>query len=317
MLKYSHVQSFIRKSGRFGLFLPLSNAVMTYFSSCLNEDFLRRLAKSRHDRIEVYLSGLLDLEEISVRRDSSVRESFPERLPVWYCWLQGVEQLPLIPRLCLDSLYKYAGEHPVRIVTLDNFQDYVDLPELILDRYDSGDITHALFSDILRSALLYQQGGLWMDSTLLLTRELPSYVFDQPFFTIKTQETGNFVSRCRWTGFCLGGWKHNLLGQILCESFNEYFKKERYSMDYFLLDHFINHICEHNAQAEKMIDDVPFNNPNVHQLNGLLSREYDDALFSSLSTGTFLSKLSWKTYRESELLSNPNNFYCYLRREIN
>lgn len=317
MIRTSNIKSFIAKSTRFGLFIPISSIMTTHFSSCVNKEILKKISKLRNTRIDNCLSSILDIERISKINVHTISEISKIQQPIWYCWLQGKENLPLIPRLCLDSLYKHAGSHPVKIVTLKNFHDYTEIPLHILDLYYSGHITHALFSDILRVSLIHQQGGLWMDSTMLVTQTLPPNIFELPLFSIRTKEFGNFVSRCRWTGFCLAGQKYNILGKLLCESFNEYFKKEKYSIDYFLIDYLINIIYEHNEIVRKMIDNIPFNNENVHSLTKLLPNPYNEDVFSSLTQNTCLFKLSWKAFREDDLKSNSNNFYNYLRKKIN
>ena len=76
--------------------------------------------------------------------------------------------MPDIVKACYNSIQRHACNHPVILITEENFRDYIDMPEYIINKQKEGyiDITH--FSDILRMMLLTKHGGIWMDSTLLI-----------------------------------------------------------------------------------------------------------------------------------------------------
>lgn len=49
-----------------------------------------------------------------------------------------------------------------RIVDLTNYYNWVQLPQYVEEKFRKGLIPPALFSDLLRLALLKQYGGVWM-----------------------------------------------------------------------------------------------------------------------------------------------------------
>lgn len=63
-----------------------------------------------------------------------------------------------------------------KIVTLDNYKDFIDLPSYIEEKFKKGIISYTQLSDILRFTLLATHGGIWIDSTYLTLSPLPKYV---------------------------------------------------------------------------------------------------------------------------------------------
>lgn len=71
---------------------------------------------------------------------------------IWVCWLQGIEQAPDIVKKCYKRLTALEN-HRIIVITNDNFEDYVNIPEYILDKYNKGIISPTHFSDILRAKI--------------------------------------------------------------------------------------------------------------------------------------------------------------------
>ena len=66
----------------------------------------------------------------SVNEESkSERETSIFNKPIWICWLDGIEHAPLLVQKCVSSIKKNAGNHPVNIITQDNYAEFVTLPE--------------------------------------------------------------------------------------------------------------------------------------------------------------------------------------------
>lgn len=88
---------------------------------------------------------------------------------IWWCWLQGYQNAPDLAKACYKSLHRYLTD--VEIVCIDekNFSDWIELPEHVVCKYKKGKIPPAMFSDMLRLQLLHTHGGVWIDSTVLLT----------------------------------------------------------------------------------------------------------------------------------------------------
>ena len=237
-IKKQNIINFKRKVSRFGIALPLCSLFLTVFNRYLPYRIKHKLHQWKHCQTEKYIYNIIG--QFQIQNTVSEYCNNPKEAPIWYCWLQGENSLPAIPRLCLDSLKKNANNHPVYFITSENYKQYVNIPYRIETLFNEGKISYAHFSDILRFNLINQNGGLWVDSTILLTSPIDEAIFEQQFYSIKIQEFGNFISRCRWCGFFIVGAKHNKLTSTVCDIFNRYWAHEDCLIDYFLIDYAIN-----------------------------------------------------------------------------
>lgn len=304
------IKSFIKKLRAFGLFIPMSNLILVYLNKYLSYSFKIRIASYRNAAIQKKIQRIFDI--VSITTDNIICEVDKDHLPIWYCWLQGEDKLPKIPRLCLQSIRKYSDGHPVIVLTFENYRQYVTLPPNIEDLYVKGVIKSAHFADILRVNLLEQRGGLWLDSTILLTKNIPDNIFSMPFFSVKEQENRLYVSQCRWAVFCLGGFPHNVVFQFVAKCFTEYLSRQDCFVDYFMFDHFIDMAYQNNLDIRRLVDEIPYNNENVHKLSPLLCNSFNEVQFRELTKDTYIFKLSWREYTDEELECNPDNYYHYI-----
>lgn len=106
----------------------------------------------------------------------------PKEKIIWTCWLQGEENAPLIVRKCIESIRQYANGYKVVVLDRQAIHEYVSVPDFIEQKYLAGIIPHAHYSDLVRLMLLQKYGGVWIDSTILLTGALPKYVTETPLF---------------------------------------------------------------------------------------------------------------------------------------
>lgn len=105
---------------------------------------------------------------------------YPNR--IWVFWNSGFEKAPKIVKICLDSIKKHSAGRIVEMLDLDNLGKYIEIPSYILKKYKESKISHQHFSDIVRSVLLRNYGGTWIDATTYLSNDIPQYIFDAEFF---------------------------------------------------------------------------------------------------------------------------------------
>lgn len=306
-----NVRNYVRKTLKYGLYIPFTNLLLTYGYAMLPKKFLHSISTQRNRKIQAVLAPLIDRIQ---QQETPMGEKTPHAT-IWICWFQGEEQMPEIPRLCLNSLRKHANGHPVVLLTADNYREYVNIPDIVQQKYDNGALKNAHFADILRINLLAQQGGIWVDATLLLTRPLPDEIFNAPFFSIKTLPKGYFVSQCRWAVFCLAAWKGNPLMVKLAKAFEVYLKETDIFVDYFMFDQFIDMLVQRDAAIRSMIDSVPLNNAQVHRLGALLCEPFNEHHWASMCKDTYFFKLSWKSYRQEQLTERSDSYFAFLKRQ--
>ncbi|MGZ1164961.1 capsular polysaccharide synthesis protein [Lactobacillus delbrueckii subsp. bulgaricus] len=241
-------------------------------------------------RLEKEFSNLID----SYQGTQKVEKILPNA-PIWIFWWQGLDSAPDVVKKCVETIMENSGGHPINLVTKENYKDIVHLPDNILKKLEMGNITLTHFSDILRMALLYEYGGIWMDCTLFMTSRLPANLCDYSFYTIRHGMYSDYhVCQGKWTGFFLAMSKGNPLAKFCRDMFYEYWKKYDKLMCYLLIDVVMLIAYDKFPWARLQIDQVPVNNARVFELQSLLNKKYDEQFFRTLTKSTTIFKLSYK-----------------------
>lgn len=201
--------------------------------------------------------------------------------PIWICRLDGPEKLPAITSRCIRSVCDHAGQHPVKYIDFYNIDKYVSLPKYIIDLRDQGIIPLANFCDILRLALLYEHGGLWLDSDLFVSRDIPDAFFSKPFITEKNDyqdiyqgESLRYLSQGNWTPQVIGGWKGNTLFKYALDAHFEYWQKNDTLIDHLFIDYILEIARRTFPNVKEAFEVGAVHNGRYRKL----SRAFNDAL---------------------------------------
>lgn len=250
---------------------------------------------------------------------------------IWMYWNDSTS-IPEMVQSCMSLIVKNTNGLKVVLVTEATVSKYLQLDEIIWRKYKGGKISRTHFSDIVRIALLYKYGGVWMDCTLLLTQPLPRIVTESDFYTNKLLEKDT-VNVCggRWSTFFLACHKGNLMMRATLDVFTEYWKRYDYIVDYVWMDYVFNLLYEKIPSVKAMIDAVPANNPNIWLLQTRIGEPFSMNQFHALfeDNSRFLYKLSYKKSADvpscdkngcrtlmgricdmNELLETDKNCYC-------
>lgn len=223
---------------------------------------------------------------------------------IYFCWLQGEENLPPVIRCCYNSLKRNAGRYKIVFVDEKNFSRHVDIAPHILDKFRVGKISRTNFSDILRVNLLEQYGGLWLDATILVTDPLERHenFWQMNYFTQKychgkdnLSPYSQFISYGRWaTGVQGTAILHNPLFAFQKEFFSAYLRDFDEFIDYYLIDFSINLAYDNIPFVQREIDAVPINHTELIETEKHLNEPYAAYPFDKISRNDFLHRLSWK-----------------------
>ena len=237
--------------------------------------------------------------------------------PVWVCWWQGEENMPELVKLCYNSLKRNANGHPIHLITEENYLNYVVIPDYIIQKMNSGQISITHFSDILRVHLLFEHGGLWVDSTILVTFPLPKTISNE-FFSIKHKKKGQHVTGYRWTAFLIYTDKGNILANFLKTFFLEYWKKEEKLITYLMIDYVFALAYDHIPAITQMVNRNMYNNTQHNELRYLLKsgKAYDQNRFEAICSDTYLHKLTWKKKFLHVTKEGKPTYYAYLLKEF-
>lgn len=286
------------------------------YNQAKRKDTVEKLLRLKiHDLLTIYLSG----NHVNLVEPPKKQVDLHGKLPVWVCWWQGFQDAPDLVRICRDSWRKHLPDDLAEIheITFDNYTNYVTFPDWILKRYRNGHISMTMLSDLLRMALLYRYGGLWMDATYYLAQDFPQeYLTDpQSFYSIRS-ETAHWktdITEGKWSGNFLKTAPGALLPQFVLNAFYYYFIENEDPADYFMIDYFIRIAYESFPEIQKEIDNCPFSQPEVMALQGLLAEPYDELKYEGLLKETAVFKLNYRMNPPEKTLLAEDTFWGHLR----
>lgn len=220
-----------------------------------------------------------------------VKDAFGKQ--VWVYWDTGIENAPPIVRLCADRLKAY-NEVEVVFLERSNLAEYVHLPPHIEQKFASGLISKAHYSDLLRLELLYSHGGIWLDATVLLTGNVfpQELLNDELFFYAmsKPSSNGNPIYLSSWAISSPAG--HPVLSVARTYLF-DYWQRHDNLLDYFLF-HIV--LCATmNTYPELAPERLGFhNNASPHLLLLNFQKRYSPDLYNEITSISDVHKLSYK-----------------------
>lgn len=239
---------------------------------------------------------------------------------IWVCWWQGYDAMPELCKMCYHNLKRYVPkDYALTLITSENYREFVELPPIILDKVNKGILPITQFSDILRNALLYKIGGLWIDSSIWIT---PGYFdsvdWNKNFWSIKLDHVfkeymiGQVVSGCRWSSFNMYGKKGNLANRFVYEALCKFYTEHDQTLDYFGQNFFFRVAYNNVPQITKLIDEIPLSNSHVYYLFLQMNKPFSEAKWKEMCSDQGAFKLSQKTTYLAEV-DGKMTFAGYLR----
>ena len=225
--------------------------------------------------------------------DSDEKNYNIEGMPVWFCWLQGIDQAPELVKKCLQSLSKnLSSNQTIYLITSDNYGDYVKMPEFLISKWEKGVISKTHFSDIMRLYLLYSHGGIWVDSTVYFSSKIPDYVLNSDLFLFQNLKPGLNGSVLRVSSWFIKSKPKNIIIEESIILIEAYWAKKNFLVDYHLVHHFISISFEKNLEELKRMPRVP--NSLSHILLLSMNEEFLQSSFDFWMNIIFCHKLSNK-----------------------
>jgi len=164
---------------------------------------------------------------------------------VWVCWLQGFEAAPELVKTCVASMRKYLTDRELVLVTYENYKEYAQMPDDIVEKYEKGVMPAALFTDLLRLELLIGHGGTWMDASMLCTgSHYPKEIMDCDLFMYQTIVKGDatFHGASNWF---ITACTQNALLMVLRDVLTEYWRDYDCTLNYYMFHDFFYEIAKH------------------------------------------------------------------------
>ena len=221
-----------------------------------------------------------------------------EKTPVWVCWWQGEETMPPVVKACINKMHNLLSKTAqLHVISWTNLDKYIELPAHVLEKHRQGTISAAHLSDVLRFGLLSRYGGVWLDATVYLSKDIPSKALTEPFFTQRFSDWESCpqeACRGKWCGFFLGGKAGNVLFTYMYEALADLWKHHDRVVDYVFFDYILwAGYCGVPAIRET-IDVVPAGNENIWLLAKHLNDAYTPEKYAELLATNDFFKLSYK-----------------------
>lgn len=241
---------------------------------------------------------------------------------VWSMWYSE-DNLPSLSRLCLkrmkDSLSPLGYE--VNILSKDTIQDYVDMSD-ILPYLEEGKIAIQFYSDVLRTRLLKEYGGFWLDATMAVLdpEELERMRESVPFISFRTTlrpYTAN-ITKGLYNIYFLGTFKGNPLFQFLDEALSACLAKNDGNTEYFLWNYLVRAGYECLPFVKEEIESIGAYYPeavNQLMLRQVFEKPFDAESYQEIVKEAPLQKLNNKDYGKDGPLraaQGKETFYGHL-----
>ncbi|OLR59194.1 hypothetical protein BHF70_05885 [Anaerostipes sp. 494a] len=271
--------------------------------------------------IDNYLDDLIeDYKSITENITNETKYGF-EKVPVWCCWWQGEKSMPELVHMCHTRLKQVIPKEKaeLHLITLENYQSYVTIPDYIIEKFNNGIITMTTMSDILRFYLLYKYGGYWVDSTVFFTDHIPEEYFTKDFFCqrmadpIKCQRE---ACKGNWCGFSMAGQKGSIIFKYMIDAFSKWWKDYNMIIDYVLIDYLLWTGFRKIPSINRIINTVPNNNEDIFEMYQVLNQPYSDELYERLTKRNVMHKLTYKMDLEKRTKEGKLTLYGYLLEQV-
>ncbi len=208
---------------------------------------------------------------------------------IWWCWFQGIDQAPEMVKMCLDSIVKNFKGYKLNVITLDNVQKFVNIPEYIMKKFKSGIISYAHFSDIIRILLLAQYGGVWIDATVYCSNSnILSVIENTDFFIYQNGLLGNDPN-IKISNWFISSKKNEVFVNEMKKLLLHYWKTHNYVEDYFIFHLLFTLVTK---KYPKEWDKVPaYNNVSPHMMVKELNSPYSQVRYQQLNSFSSMHKL--------------------------
>ena len=175
---------------------------------------------------------------------------------IFQYWHQGKENAPDLIKECFESVQKYQGDKKIIVISFDTVKDYVDIPQKFYDLVNSKKIPIAIFSDIVRLYLLDKFGGLWIDSTILLTDKIPQEVWESDFCVFqKNPETD--LQENKMSCYFIRAKKGSPNLRAIKKTLENYWAGNDFLINYFMFEH-VSTMLSKRPECKAEWDKMPY-----------------------------------------------------------
>jgi hypothetical protein len=114
---------------------------------------------------------------------------FPKK--IWTYW-DDYNSIPKTVKMCIEGWKKYNPDYEITLITKETVNQYIDIPDNIRNHPNFND-SPARFSDLVRLYILYEYGGIWIDSSIILQKSLSEWLVPLSYRDKNVEFSGFFI----------------------------------------------------------------------------------------------------------------------------
>lgn len=259
-----------------------------------------------------------------LRQTYDINSLFPKTNPcidkknIWVYWNTGFHNAPELVKKCHNQLVENIPiGYKLHVITESNISDYVIIPDFVKKKLSQGIMAQTQFSDILRTALLYRYGGIWMDATCLLSQPIPNKVLNAQLFMFQANklpldETYPPIKCSSW--FIATNETENYLLSRVLQVVLYYWQKNNHLIHYYLYHIALSALVDGDEKCKDIWSNVPYVcNMNPHVLWFEFFEDYTPARWENALESCFVHKLSYKFKAETLSCKNENLIQHFMK----
>ena len=305
MLRNRDFQNFVllvKLARRFGFSIAFKSFLDTVARRLPFEEMYHRTHQARYGACKQYLLKNYHaeiVEQVKKYNALSVEELkvLDKQSNIWFFWWQGIENAPDLVKTCVKSIKLWAGDRKVVFLSKDNYREYIEMPTFMYKKLNAGSISLAHFSDVLRLMLLSEYGGVWVDSTLLMSGKFLDLIDGYSFYTVKHKtDEGWHISDGSWATFFLAAAPEDPVISFCRDMLLAYWEKEDCLLCYLVFDCFLSIGYDSVPIIRREIDLVPVNNTGVFDM--LYGQRHDIVDMNQLQEVLNRAQIHKLTYKQ-------------------
>lgn len=238
-----------------------------------------------------------------------------EQAPVWQYWESKDGTIPPLVQACLNSVDKYKGNRKRILLNPENVREYADIPEIFWKLKEKGIIKTAFFSDILRTCLLIEHGGIWIDATVLLTEELPDYITDADLFVFQNDLKID-LDGLNMASYFIASKPDNIILKQTLEALKYYWNENRFLVNYFTFLHTFTMVTQKNKEVFALVPFFSF--LPVQQFQSELLNPFSEERWREIRKISGIHKLTHKqsVLTKKKEINTEGTFYEHVIKEF-
>lgn len=171
-----------------------------------------------HKRCKRELSSLFEQTDNELLSEiKPLKKLSDDKIIIWQYWAQGVNSssMPDLVKICMNSVVRHAevAGYTLLRISDENLDEYLEIPDWLKSKKRT--MSKAHFADLLRCVLLSKYGGLWLDASVFLTGDIPSYILNSDFFMYRRDDSEKYKEYWQDTFAYYWGWSPNFMVKTL------------------------------------------------------------------------------------------------------